>query len=99
MDAEYSPINKTTTKIPNLGNSSGDINTQSMHPKYNTMHESCTIEEMAVMLPLDAMSITSLTMYPVIGKYCSVFNNAGRIDAFASSEDISINVWSNTNLY
>ena len=84
MDAEYNPNNKINTKIPNVGESPTpwyDIKTTSMQAKYNNMHESCTMEETAVMLSLDAMSITHFTMYPVIGKYCNVFKSAGRMAA------------------
>ncbi len=82
MDAEYNTNNKINTKIPNLGVSPptvGDSRTTSMQPKYNNMHESWMMEETAVMLSLDAMSITNFTLYPVIGKYCNVFSTAGRM--------------------
>jgi hypothetical protein len=39
------------------------------------------MEETAIMLSLDAMSITNFTMYPVTGKYCNVFSTAGRMAA------------------
>jgi len=43
------------------------------------------MEEIAVMLSLDAVSITSFTMNPETGKYCNAFNNAGRTVAFVDT--------------
>ncbi len=56
MDAAYNPINNTTTNVPNLGNVGWENKTQSMHPKYNIMHEFWTIEETEFMLSFDATS-------------------------------------------
>ena len=80
MDVTYTNNNVKTTKIPNLGTGDADAaNTQSMHAKYNEMHEFRMMEDVAVMLSFVATSIIHLMKNPVIGKYSSVFNNAVRV--------------------
>ena len=77
MDDKYKPSNKQMTKIPNLGMfvMFGEIKNPSMHTKYNVMHESWMMEEIALMLSLVATSIIHLMINPASGKYFNVDNN------------------------
>lgn len=78
MDVTYTPINDAMTMIPNLDNGRWEIKTQNTYAKYNIMHESWMMEEVAVMLLLVAASIINLIEKPTAGKYSNVFNNAMR---------------------
>lgn len=70
------------SKIANLGNfgTLGDIKNPSMHTKYNVMHESWMMEEIAFMLSLVATSIIHLMINPASGKYFKVDSNEVRTD-------------------